>query len=181
MDKEIECKAIIDKETFERIESYFSQKYSCKTYIQINYYYDTVNREIKNTGGTLRIRKKGIKYTLEYKHDRHDEGNYLVCREDHIEMHEVPERIPDSVSQILGIHFVNLLLLGSLETIRTDISIGDALISLDRNSYNGITDYEIEVEEANSTAINWSNYCPIYIDFTRKPIGKYTRFLNTLH
>lgn len=73
--------------------------------------------------------------------------------------------------------------LGQLSTLRADLDTGLAVISLDLNFYNGVSDCEIEYEvkqshdyrEAFSSFLNEHG-----IEFVPNKVSKYRRFLRTM-
>ena len=65
---ENEIKMLLNIEKVEKITTLFSEKYvPQKTIIQVNYYYDTKDFSLFNSGESLRIRQKCIGLTLDYK------------------------------------------------------------------------------------------------------------------
>lgn len=53
MSKEIEYKALISKEEYERLISEMSKQFTCQSYIQTNYYYDTEELSLYHRHETL--------------------------------------------------------------------------------------------------------------------------------
>ena len=83
----------------------------------------------------------------------------------------------------LGIKIETLKMFGSLSTIRTDIFYHDSLISIDKNTYLGKTDYEIECE-SNSMDLARKNLQQFLlennIEFIENKISKIQRVINSL-
>ena len=106
-------------------------------YRQVNYYFDSNDFKMNSQGITCRIREKDGKYKATIK--AHKQTN----RECSIEKtREVLNQYDDSLFS--GMH---LELQGKLTTERTILfSDGRCEVVLDKNTYLGITDYEMEVE-----------------------------------
>lgn len=106
-------------------------------YRQVNYYFDSNDFKMNSQGITCRIREKDGKYKATIK--AHKQTN----RECSIEKtREVLNQYDDSLFS--GMH---LELQGELTTERTILfSDGRCEVALDKNTYLGITDYEMEVE-----------------------------------
>lgn len=105
--------------------------------MQRNYYLDTNDYAMNKLGITCRIREKNGRYTSEVKvHDRQNTN----CS---IEINGKPKLIPDM--SIFG--GLNIRVQGCMETERIILSSLDGCeVALDKNTYLGITDYELEIE-----------------------------------
>ncbi len=135
--QEKEWKWLVTKEHFDallRLAEYFAQTKG-DTRLQINHYYDTIDRKIAAQNICVRIRQTegGLWGTVKKHGDNgtSEETGFRV------------EMLPRFVT------YENCLLhrLGALVTQRTDFTVGEiAKLSFDRNFYLGETDYEIELE-----------------------------------
>jgi len=137
------------------------------TIIQINYYYDDTEFNIFHKDETLRIRQIGAKLTLERKFNKRQEDSVRICDEDTNKIDLLPKMIIMN-----GFQYRNI---GSMTTLRTNFSIDNVNISLDKNFYLGTVDYEIEVEYK---CLN--KMLPILKNIlfsTKNAIGKYSRFI----
>ena len=79
---EIEAKALITKEDYEKLASLFKEN---KSYIQINYYIDTKNCDLRKKGLSLRVRFKDKKFEMTVKVPRtegHIEKNVYITDEE---------------------------------------------------------------------------------------------------
>ena len=79
---EIEAKALITKEDYEKLASLFKDN---KSYIQINYYIDTKNCDLRKKGLSLRVRFKDKKFEMTVKVPRtegHIEKNVYITDEE---------------------------------------------------------------------------------------------------
>lgn len=120
--------------------------------MQTNYYFDTKNNDLRKERSALRIRKKNDGYTLTLKepygehiletHDALTEGEFLQW------INENPVTKPNVSNQLikLGIKDTDLIYLGSLTTERKTFTKYGIEYVLDKSEYNGITDYELEIE-----------------------------------
>ena len=138
---EREFKSALTKEEYELLINKFDLKN--KIYIQTNYYFDTLNHDLRNSHDTLRIRVKEINNHLTYKKET-DEGQFettIVLDND-----DANNKIQNGFdANELGInHFVQVV--AKLKTSRTRFKYDCGEIFIDKNDYYGITDYEIEFE-----------------------------------
>ena len=63
-------------------------------------------------------------------------------------------------------------------TFRTNFELNNCIISLDKNIYLGIIDYEIEVETSNSFAEIPAWLSELFSGDNKKVIGKFHRFID---
>ncbi|MCF0117691.1 MAG: CYTH domain-containing protein, partial [Bacilli bacterium] len=63
---EIENKALISKDEYQKLINYYS-KYNCTYIEQTNYYIDTINKDLIRLGLSLRIRNIANDYELTLK------------------------------------------------------------------------------------------------------------------
>lgn len=115
---------------------------------QTNHYYDTEDYAFNRRGVTCRIREKNGVYIATKK--RHTHGSD-ASEEISMTVHCTPERFP------LG--NTTAAYKGSLTTKRSKLESNGVDICLDKNSYLGKEDYELELE-----------YCPGKEDIARKLI-----------
>lgn len=126
-------------------------------FIQTNYYYDTDDLKMNMQGITCRIREKNGKYEATIK--SHKQGNKDCSIE---KTKEVLNKYDTSL--FAGLH---LKLQGDLTTERVIIySDGTCEVVLDKNTYLGVEDYELEAE-----------YLPEYEDRVTKLIYDYINLL----
>ena len=174
--KEMEYKTLIttDEATcvfkkLTRKNAQFSQ------YIQINYYYDD-KWKLHNANETLRIRHKEEQLTLQHKTNKIYTDVSRICDEYEKEIKQLMPRINPSkdIEEKLINH--NFILLGDMVTERTDFSINNCLVSLDKNIYLGCVDYELEIEYVHEQElISFFNMLWGGPRVTNK-LGKYKRF-----
>lgn len=184
---EFEYKAILEKKQYEEIMK--SQKLvsneSVERNVQINYYFDTDNNDLHCQGITLRIRQIDSQLCLQLKVPIKAEGVLNV-------KDEFSQIIEDFYMEInfkktsLKEYLPNLDLVifkGLLVTERNVFKISDGIVMcLDKNSYLGMVDYELEIEfdqkkkqEALDLFKNVTNNATI-----TPQVGKKERFFNRL-
>ena len=149
---EIEAKALITQDEYRKIVKAFPE---CRRYSQTNYYIDNDERILAKEGIALRIREKGGIYELTLK-TQLSQG--LLEKTKTIGMNEFtnlrdfgdfPHGDLEQFLIMLDIDVTQLKILTSLTTERVDVPYKGGLLSIDRNVYSGITDYEIEFEYNN--------------------------------
>lgn len=185
---EIETKCLLTKEEYGRLLSSIN---GLKTYIQTNYYIDDDSLSIHQQKCGLRIREKGDEFELTLKVPQ-DEGKleinqqisnilfkkFLNCR-------DFPDgEVKQYLSEKLNIDVSKIYILGKLVTTRSDIGYRASLISIDKSSYNGKVDYEIEAENisldtAKKDLKEFLNKNGIECRFSKK--AKLKRFLQSLN
>lgn len=183
-EKETELKYLINENEYISLKKYLCSLAEPAEKLQINYYYDTADFILYNTGETLRIRQIKDALKLEYKYGKEIKGNLRICSEDT----EVIDSVPGSIkitgdkmpacgkSSGSGGVYYNI---GSLVTRRNDFVLGGAKFSLDANYYLGILDYELEIEFEGNNELPDST-TKILAPLSFSPAGKYTRFINRL-
>lgn len=145
---EIEYKILLNKDMFYRILNDYQNQIS-RTYTQTNYYltYDL----LKQRKYMLRIREKEDSYemTLKRPYMNHRlETNVDITKEDKENILN-GKMIDNEIISILKQEGFDISLIQnevSLTTKRHDIYLDEGVLSLDINTYNGITDYELEFE-----------------------------------
>lgn len=154
---EIEAKALVKKEEYERLVERFKDH---SPFIQKNYYVDSKDMSLRKEGLGLRIRRRGGHYDMTLKAPLSqgllEKTSRLTDEQfDSFENKGIfPENDLKRFLIMMDIEVDKLEILTSLTTRRTDIPYMGGKLSLDENEYNGLTDYEIELEfnnEADAT------------------------------
>lgn len=139
---EKEYKFLISKETFDEVMDKCSNKYLLlERKLQINYYYDTLNNKLNEYKITVRIRKKNNDMKLQIKKHISQQNFRIDSYEYSCNITELPPsvKIPNFKEE--------LILKGKLITDRIIYKCGNSsIVCLDKNTYLGTTDYEVEIE-----------------------------------
>lgn len=151
---EVEIRADLTSKEYERIlESFMNPK----LYFQTNYYLDDLSLSFSSENNGLRIREKDKKYELTLK---------IKTGENYIEINqEIPAKAKENIAkpgffpsgevkkyletnELINPN--NLYIRCSLKTTRCDYEYKGTVISLDKNEYFDIVDYNIECESINN-------------------------------
>ncbi|MEI3607847.1 CYTH domain-containing protein [Pseudogracilibacillus sp. SE30717A] len=183
---EIEYKVLLSKEKYDELES--KLPFPNHSITQINYYFETNNFQLKKHKSALRIREKNNKFTLTLKqphengiletHDPLSKDEFLSW----INNKPIPKPSIGQQLQKLTINEYDLHYYGSLKTERKIFEQDDVLYMLDKSFYNGIIDYELEIE-ANSREVGYHAFRNLLEKFNikvKRPITKIERFFNSL-
>lgn len=132
---EFEKKVMLTKAEYDFLKEHWQAL--APTAVQINHYYDTDDFELSRRGITCRIREKDGVCTATVKEHRIKGSDCSVEKS-----RSVTNRYDDSLFKGMGLRYQ-----GSLETLRTIYESQPGIrIMLDRNSYLGTVDYELEIE-----------------------------------
>ena len=154
-EKELEERVMIDKKQFLEIEKYLQDNFhNVKIIHQKNRYFDDPNRTIKKVHNVLRIRSfksskereftykvKGEEGDIEYTQILSHYWFYQITRYSRLPEGPVKEQLLKD-----NVDINSLKMLVDLFTRRMEVRIDNYIFVLDINLYNGITDYNIEVE-----------------------------------
>lgn len=182
---EIEYKNLLTMEEFNRILTHLPFPEHGET--QINYYFETKHFSLKENGCALRIREKKGQYKLTLK-EPHPQGllethDTLTKQEalDWIEGNNVPKRHTTKQLTAKDILPEDLIYYGNLTTERRELKYNHVLVVLDYSTYNGIFDYELEVE-APSEAVGTETFDALLKQFhikKRNTPNKIKRFFQS--
>ena len=129
---EFEKKILLTKHEYYMLKE--NRYHSDKTFLQINYYYDTDDYQFNRAGITCRIREKnGICIATVKRHEksRSVENSFFL-----------KDKWDNLFFKNMGIYYQ-----GSLTTKRTVFTLCPGIkVMLDENNYLAITDYELEIE-----------------------------------
>ena len=149
---EIEAKALVSQEDYRTLCHAFP---GVERYRQTNYYIDSEDHILVKEGIALRIREKAGIYELALKTPLSqgllEKTNVITMNQFAMlrDFNEFPQADIKRFLTMLDIDVSKLKILSSMTTERIDIAYEGGLLSLDRNTYNGVTDYEIEFEYNN--------------------------------
>ncbi len=149
---EIEAKALVGKEEYDKLIRLFP---SCPRYLQTNYYIDTDNRDLSKSGIALRIREKAGMLELTLKTPLSQgklEKSVPITFNEFAALRDFGQFPKNDLRRfliMLDFDIEKLKILTSLSTERLDVDHEGGKISIDRNSYSGQIDYEVEFEYNN--------------------------------
>ena len=186
---EIEAKVLISKNDYNKIIDYYKTTKFEKLF-QINHYIDTDNLRLKGFGIGLRIREKNdgsLELTMKCPlAEGLLEKNQNITRQEYEDLKEnnvFPNGQIKSFTEMLGIQTNALKILTSLKTHRLEYKFDNNVFSIDKNEYNSITDYELEME-ANSikkATEDLKTVCEkVGIDFQPNAKSKQLRAMSTI-
>ncbi|MDF2535911.1 MAG: hypothetical protein K0R18_2070 [Bacillales bacterium] len=151
---EIEFKNILTETEFNHLILKFKLTDSA-FWSQTNYYFDTTDFSLKDTGCALRIREKNKGYELTLKQPTENSIGLLEINQ-HLEESTAKSFIEngifpngpveDRVSKILSSNMLKMNCFGRMKTERTELEYGDGLLVFDKSSYFNVVDYELEFE-----------------------------------
>ena len=167
--KEFERKLIICENDYITLLQDFNKNFIREDIFQINYYYDTFDFYIFNSDETLRVRQINDNLKLQYKYNKNYSDDIRISDEYSEKISELPQTII-----INGIKVYNI---GLMITERINFKLINCTVSLDKNYYLGMIDYEIEVESINE--INLPNILQ-KLNFNIESKGKYSRYIEKL-
>lgn len=149
---EIEAKVLINESQYEKAVEYLQDE-PYHRFIQVNYYIDSEDRTLYKIGCSMRIRKKD-NYELTLKIPMSEgllEKSQIITNEEYKTFAKkkiFPEGDIKKFLMILGMKIEKLAILTSLSTDRIELPYGEGVLCVDKNTYNGQTDYELEMEHS---------------------------------
>lgn len=181
---EIEVKTLITKKEYEKVLEYFKD-IKKEEIDQTNYYIDTKDSELRRHEISLRIRKlNGFVMTLKTPLS---EG--LLEKSQLISEHEFKEFISKNIfphgaiSEFIERLYIDPTLLvpqAELNTIRISIPYEGCILAIDKNTYAGKTDFELEMEGSSldKARVLLEELCEkIGVKFTENRVSKQRRAL----
>ncbi|WYP25287.1 CYTH domain-containing protein [Alkalihalobacillus sp. FSL W8-0930] len=149
---EFETKTLVFLDEFHALHTFF-QTTNQEAITQHNHYFETPAFALKEAGSALRIREKHKKSTLTLKQPALDGGlleTHQSITEDEQKVAIKEGKLPDGevlqrVSS-LQIHTDDLKFIGTLTTDRLEFPYDGGTVCLDKSSYHGVIDYELEFE-----------------------------------
>ena len=149
---EIEAKALVQEDEYRRLVKRFR---NYPKYIQTNHYIDNDESLLRKEGLALRIRQKFDHYEMTLKTPLSqgllEKNENLKGEEFHafFDKRQFPENDLKRFLTMLDIDVESLYVKASLTTTRIDVPYEGGKLSIDRNEYNGMVDYEVELEYNN--------------------------------
>lgn len=189
----IECEdrvMLTEEEYFEILAFYLRNKSETDFIMQTNIYIDSVDFVLRKSGKSLRIRTINGKYselTLKIKGKEGDKEYNEILPLNKLNDFTINGIFPDGeIRNILvldGININFLQVLTSLDTRRYEEKIEDYLLVIDKNDYNGITDYNLEIEAPSKTRAHEAiiSICEKFnISYSNEYITKSSRALSSI-
>lgn len=150
---EIEAKAMVGKSDYEKL---LLKYHEYGIYSQTNHYIDSPEGILSKERLALRIRrdksgayemtlKVPLSHGLLEKNCSWSQDTFLAFKEHGA----FPEGDIKKMLMMLDIDVNSLRILTSLTTDRIDVPYKEGKLSIDRNIYSGMTDYEVELEHNN--------------------------------
>jgi uncharacterized protein YjbK len=173
---EIEAKALVKKEDYEKLVKRFA---GAKSYEQTNYYIDNGEGLLRKEGVALRIREKEGLYEMTLKTPLSEGLLEKSCTwtkerfDGFMKKGIFPEGDIKRFLTMLDIDVSTLKVLTSLTTKRIDIDYEGGKLSLDENHYSGLVDYEIELEH--NSMIDATKYLKELFDEEKIPFELNTK------
>ena len=176
MAQELERKVRVTRKEFDRCAQLLRRHYGVdgKSYVQVNYYFDTPTFALAAAHCMLRVRRKRDSLYLQFKNKRTRDGDLMLCDEVEKKISSLPRSV-DPSEFFPGAPKGVCFLLGDLVTSRTDYVLPGVVVSFDENFYLGKTDFEIEIE-GERDAID-AVTTVLRPEAAKKPRGKFSRFL----
>ena len=146
---EIEAKVLVQEDDYRKLTKLFPD---AQRYKQVNYYIDSQDRALARSGIALRIREKNGQFELTLKTPLSQgllEKNAPITMNEFCALRDFDEFPKNDLRRFLTMLDFNvdeLKILTSLTTERMDVDYKKGLLSIDRNSYSGKIDYEVEFE-----------------------------------
>lgn len=145
---ENEFKVLLTEGQYNKIKAMFAWN---KVVEQTNYYYDTAGLSLYARRITCRVRRLDGEHYLQMKLP--NGAAYSRIELEERLGSELPEKLEgERLSALSGEIIPDAELLGSLETVRHVKHFGGAEVDLDKSSYFGKTDFEVEIEFTDETA-----------------------------
>lgn len=153
---EIEYKTLLTRQEYDRLQQALNFPHTAVK--QVNYYFETAQFTLKEQHSALRIREKNGHYVLTLK-EPHEKG--ILETHDHLTKVEfehwmngqpVPKEHVTKQLMLLDVPLAELLYFGALATERRTFTDNGISYVLDKSSYNGVIDYELEIEAPSAEA-----------------------------
>lgn len=149
---EIEFKNLLTAEEYNQLLSEYDVN-SDELFVQTNYYFDTIDKQLERKHSALRIRifAESAELTLKtpYKSYLMETTDYLIIEEAYSLLKKETIKTDGSVAAALKEMSISpkaVKLIGSLKTTRFEHKTKQGLIVLDKSEYFGKVDYELEYE-----------------------------------
>jgi len=175
---EKEIKLVVSEEILMKCKKTLDEFLKHTRVLQVNYYYDTPDFLHHSLGNTLRVRQTGERLVLQYKQEKHYDGNLRTCQEFEETIQRIPRQLSSSDTHCIAMNMdLVFTMVGSLVTERVDYIYGETIISLDRNYFLGQYDCEIEIETHEHEEAEAVLRMLSIGEVGEQRLGKYSRFV----
>lgn len=144
---EVEFKSLLTKEEYERLISKFE---GSRSDLQTNHYFDTSRFSLKAIDCSFRVRERNtFEITLKRKKGYQIlEKNLAITKEAFEDLKQTgyvdDDDLQDELLGLIGTQKLNNFM--SLSTLRYYLPYKNGILFIDKSTYLGITDYELEYE-----------------------------------
>jgi len=185
---EIEAKILVNEKEFNQLKALLQIDEKLKV-TQINYYVDDQKGSLRSYGFALRIRELAQTYTLTLKSPMAEgtlEKNQQISKEAYLALQNqsiFPVGLIKDFLEMFGFDTATLKIITFLTTDRYETKFEGRHVCLDKNTYHGLVDYEIESEESSlkNAAETLKLLCEkANIEYKANQISKYARAIKTL-
>lgn len=185
---EIEAKILVNEKEFNQLKTLLQIDEKLKV-TQTNYYVDDQKGSLRSYGFALRIRELAQTYTLTLKSPMAEgtlEKNQQISKEAYLALQNqsiFPIGLIKDFLEMFGFDTATLKIITFLTTDRYETKFEGRHVCLDKNTYHGLVDYEIESEESSlkNAAETLKLLCEkANIEYKANQISKYARAIKTL-
>lgn len=185
---EIEAKILVNEKEFNQLKTLLQIDEKLKV-TQTNYYVDDQKGSLRSYGFALRIRELAQTYTLTLKSPMAEgtlEKNQQISKEAYLALQNqsiFPVGLIKDFLEMFGFDTATLKIITFLTTDRYETKFEGRHVCLDKNTYHGLVDYEIESEESSlkNAAETLKLLCEkANIEYKANQISKYARAIKTL-
>ncbi len=186
INNECEARAMISESQYKEIYNHFSSINLRKRLVRnTNYYFDDDKGNIINSGMVLRLREinhQKYELTLKIKEENNDkEFNlpiYIKNIDEYLKNFKIDNKYIIEELKKRNIDITKIKYLTYLFTERLEVKYKNFLLVVDKNEYNGIIDYNVEIEaRSREEAISILNqkFSPFGVTYKKGYISKSRR------
>ena len=185
---EIEAKILVNEHEFNLLKSLLNIEEKLKV-VQTNYYIDDPIGSLRKFGFALRIRELNQTFTLTLKspmaegtlekNQSLNEQAYTTYKKGKV----FPLGLIKDFLEMFGFDTTKLQIITQLTTERYETTFEGRHVCLDKNSYHGLIDFEVESEESSlkHAAETLQLLCEkASIDYKANHVSKYARAIKTI-
>lgn len=191
VNKEYESRVMVSEEQYHQILSHYSKSRSKKEYsVNVNTYFDYDDLYLTQHHIVLRTRSindEKYELTLKIKKENGDlELNHILNKskyEDFNRNISIPESPILNKLKELSVEINRLKMLVELKTERLEIQYKDHLLVIDKNYFNNIVDYNVEVESYDKNAAKrylLKHVLPFGVEYKKGYVSKSRRAINSV-